>query len=100
MDSVRQKNFREQLYQVYRNFNDSDDALDAIIREFAKERDEFLCKLESIEAIHKNELNLYIDAADMWKQQAEATTKALIKVLDGIGAVKKEEAEIAKNIEK
>ena len=36
----------------------------------------------------------------MWKQQAEATTKALIKVLDSIGATKKEEAEIAKNIEK
>jgi hypothetical protein len=85
---------------VYRNFNDSDDALGAIIREYAKERDELLCKIENIEAIHKNQLNHYIDAADMWKQQAEATTKALLKVLDGIGETKKEDTDTAKNIEK
>lgn len=100
MDSVRQKNFRDHLYQVYRNFNDSDDALGAIIREYSKERDELLCKIENIEAIHKNQLNHYIDAADMWKQQAEATTKALLKVLDGIGETKKEDTDTAKNIEK
>lgn len=100
MDSVRQKNHRDHLYQVYRNFNDSDDALDAVIREYAKERDELLCRLEAIEASHKNELNHYIDAADMWKQQAEATTKALLKVLESIGANKKADTDIAKNIEK
>lgn len=100
MDTVRQKNFRDQLYQVYRNFNDSDDALDAVVREYAKERDELLCRLEAIEASHKNELNHYIDAADMWKQQAEATTKALLTVLESIGANKKADTDIAKNIEK